>query len=302
MDASSGTATGMTTTSDAPNDVEEQATTVGGVQHRWLQRDGGDVPVVLVHGVPTSPELWRDVIPLVTPEATVLAWEMLGYGRSWDVPEELDISVAAQAAYLLEFLEARGIGRAVLVGHDLGGGVVQIAAAHAPKVCAGLVLTNAISRDSWPIPEVKAARATGPVVANMPRPLLREQLAALFRMGHEHDDAAQAALEVHWPNYDHDAGGAVLLRQMRSLDPSDTEAVTELVAKLDVPAAIVWGAADRFQQMEPYGRRLAEDLDTPLDVIVGGLHFTPEDHPDRVAAAVNRVISEVRARSATRAT
>jgi pimeloyl-ACP methyl ester carboxylesterase len=31
--------------------------------------------------------------------------------------------------------------RAVLVGHDLGGGVVQIAAVRAPQRCAGLVLT-----------------------------------------------------------------------------------------------------------------------------------------------------------------
>jgi pimeloyl-ACP methyl ester carboxylesterase len=47
------------------------------------------------------------------------------------------------------------MGRAVLVGHDLGGGVAQIAAVRAPGRCAGLVLANSIGYDSWPIPSVR---------------------------------------------------------------------------------------------------------------------------------------------------
>lgn len=293
----------MTTNDEARGGgLQERTGEVGGVRNRWLERPGGEPVIVLVHGIPTSPELWRHVIPRIDPGATVLAWELLGYGRSWDVPEELDISVAAQAAYLLEFLADRGIERAVLVGHDIGGGVVQVAATHARALCEGLVLTNAVSRDSWPIPQVKAARATGPLLANLPSALLRMQLATLLRLGHGDDDRAEAALDVHWPGYDHDAGGAALLRQMQSLDPRDTEAVAGLVAELDVPAAVVWGAADRFQQLEPYGRQLAEDLGAPLDEIEGGMHFTPEDHPERVADAINRVVAEVRSRPATPAT
>lgn len=50
----------------------------------------------------------------------------------------------------------------MLVGHDLGGGVAQIAAARAPERFSGLVLTNALSYDSWQIPGVKVmARLAG---------------------------------------------------------------------------------------------------------------------------------------------
>jgi len=70
---------------------------------------------------------------------------------------------------------------------------------------------------------------------------------------------------------------------MRSLRTQDTEAVTPAPAGLQVPAAVVWGTADRFQKLNPYGRRLAPDLDAPLDEIDGGKHVTPEDHPDRIA-------------------
>ncbi len=38
---------------------------------------------------------------------------------------------------------------------DLGGGVVHIAAVRRRELVAGILLTNAIGYDSWPIPSVK---------------------------------------------------------------------------------------------------------------------------------------------------
>lgn len=47
---------------------------------RWVQAGAG-FPVVLVHGIPTSPALWRHVLPQVRVEH-LLAFEMVGYGDS----------------------------------------------------------------------------------------------------------------------------------------------------------------------------------------------------------------------------
>jgi len=47
-----------------------------------------------------------------------------------------------------------GLESALLVGHDLGGGVAQILAVRRPELVRGLVLTNAVCYDSWPIPSV----------------------------------------------------------------------------------------------------------------------------------------------------
>lgn len=162
---------------------------------------------------------------------------------------------------------------------------LQIAATRAPERCAGLVLTNAVAYDSWPIPEVRAMRAAGALVKRLPR-LLRAQLWLLLRQGHDSGGRASESLDVHWPGYDHPEGAATLVRQMRSLRSRDTEQVASALPDLHVPAAVVWGAADRFQKLDPYGRRLAADLDARLDVIDGGKHFTPEDHPDRIAAGI----------------
>lgn len=265
---------------------------VAAAEHRWLQRGDG-VAVVLVHGIPTSAELWRHVLPLVD-GARLLAWEMPGYGRSWQAAADVDISVAAQAGHLLAWLQELDIERAVMVGHDLGGGVVQIAAARAPQRCAGIVLTNAVAYDSWPIPEVRAMRAAGSLIERLPPTLLRAQLGLMIRMGHDDRERARESLDVHWAAYDHPEGGRAFVRQLRSLDCRDTQAVAAALPALEVPAALVWGAGDRFQKLDPYGHRLASDLRASVDEIHGARHFTPEDHPGRVAAAIDGILVSAR--------
>lgn len=44
----------------------------------------------------------------------------------------------------------------------------QIAAVQGPDRCAGMVLTNAIAYDSWPIPSVKALQAVLDLLASLP--------------------------------------------------------------------------------------------------------------------------------------
>lgn len=161
---------------------------VGGIPMRW-EEAGQGVPLVLVHGIPTSPGLWRRVVPLVS-EARCLTWEMVGYGRSIEAGHGRDISVQRQAGYLLQWMNALEIQRAVLAGHDLGGGVVQILAVQNPDRCAGLFLTNSIGYDSWPIPSVRFMRAIGPVVARLPNGPFSTVFRTFLRRGH--DDSSMA--------------------------------------------------------------------------------------------------------------
>lgn len=93
--------------------IQERRSDVSGLPNRWLERGDEGMSVTFVHGIPTSAELWRHVMQLVS-GARLLAWEMPGYGRSWQVPPELDISVAAQVKHLLAWLDRIGVERTVL--------------------------------------------------------------------------------------------------------------------------------------------------------------------------------------------
>lgn len=271
--------------------MEAKRLVVAGIRMRWLE-EGEGIPVVLVHGIPTSPELWRHVLPRLQ-GARALAWEMVGYGGSIAEGRGRDISVGRQAEYLVAWLRAMGIHRAILGGHDLGGGVAHIAATRHPRLCAGLLLTNSVGYDSWPIPTVKVLRSIGGVLSRAPAAAIRAGIGLLLRLGHDDPQVAADSLPVHWGHYAAaDDAADAFVRQIRSLDVNDTLAVQHQLPSLDVPARVVWGEADFFQKVH-YGERFARDLGVPLERIPGARHFTPEDHPDRIAGAVNELVREV---------
>jgi pimeloyl-ACP methyl ester carboxylesterase len=269
--------------------MENRTRDVNNIRMTWIEQGEG-FPVVLVHGIPTSPALWRHVVPRL-PGVRCIAWEMVGYASSRLQARGRDISVAKQAEYLAAFLDAMGITRAVLAGHDLGGGVVQILAVRRPDLCAGLMLTNAIGYDSWPIPSVKALQMGSGLVRRLPPSALRPVLMTLMLRGHQTLRQAEEAMRTHWPFYSSRFGPDAFARQVESLDVQDTVAVSDQLRQLAVPARIVWGTADQFQKIQ-YGERFARDLAAPLYRIEGGKHFTPEDHPDIVANAIRELIDE----------
>ena len=260
---------------------------------RW-EESGEGPPVVFVHGIPTSRRLWRRVIPKVN-GARCLAWEMVGYGASIPEGEGRDISVACQAGYLADWMQEVGLGGGtVIVGHDLGGGVAQILAVRHPELVRGLVLMNSICYDNWPILPVKAIRATGAASAHLPDSIFRLVYTGVLLGLHDDLEVVRESAVEHLRYYEAAGGAAALVRQASSLNVRDTLKISARIPELDVPSRLVWGAADRFLEIG-YGYRLAYDLGAHIERIEGGKHFVPEDHPEQVAAAVNRVLEETNA-------
>jgi pimeloyl-ACP methyl ester carboxylesterase len=272
----------------------EREAVVDGIRMRWQERGEG-VPVVLIHGIPTSPRLWRHVLPRIG-AGRCLAWEMVGYGRSISEGEGRDISVRRQAEYLLRWMRELGVDAAVLVGHDLGGGVAQIAAVHRPDACLGLVLVDSISHDSWPIAPVRAMRAAGEAVRRLPDVAMGPMFRALVRLGHDAPGLGDRSARAHWEPYAGRGAGEAFVRQADALRTADTLEVGGRLGEIRVPTRVVWGGRDPFQPVA-YGERLARELDAPLVRIDGGRHFTPEDHPDVVAGAIGEVVDAAATRA-----
>lgn len=275
--------------------LRERRATVDGTAHRWLARDddrlGGaepnPAPVVLVHGLPTGPLLWRHVTRWL-PGRPVLAWEMTGYAGSIAAGRGRDLSLSAQAARLGRWLDHLGLDRVTLVGHDLGGGVAQILAAAKPHRVGALVLTEAVAFDDWPVAPVRAARALGPVTQRLPDRAVAAGLTAAMRAGYANPAVARTSTALHVAPYLEGGGAEALHAQLRALDSADTAAVAGELAGLSCPAAVVWGARDPFLRL-PLGRRLARALGAPLLRVAAGRHFVPEDQPQAVAAAIDRI-------------
>src|SRR6266540_6380217 len=109
--------------------------------HRVNYRIAGEGPlIVLVHGITSTSECWREVMPWLADRFTVLAPDLLGHGES--AKPRGDYSLGAYASGVRDMLIALGHERATFVGHSLGGGVAMQLAYQFPERCERLVLID----------------------------------------------------------------------------------------------------------------------------------------------------------------
>jgi len=269
---------------------------VDGIEMRWEEhgdRRENSIPVVMLHGIPTNPRLWRYVIPKVARNGVrCFAWELVGFGQSMSEGLGRDISVARQANYLYAWLRHQDITQAVFVGHDLGGGVIQQLLVQHAALGQGLMLVDCVAYENWPVTAVRLARSINGFIEKLPPALVKPFfLAGLLNLGHDNGVRRLESMRLHWKPYARSLGPKAFANQLRNLNAGDTLAVAGKLAGISVPARVVWGEADALGLVS--GERLAAELGAPIIRIPGGRHFTPEDHPKIVAAAINAVLEEV---------
>ncbi len=94
-----------------------------------------------------------------------MAVDLLGYGAS-DRPDGGDVDLASPVSYLLGVLDAVERPDAVVVGHDLGGGIAQILVTTSPHRVRGPGVVNGVCYDAWPVPLVDGDAGPAPAVAD----------------------------------------------------------------------------------------------------------------------------------------
>lgn len=251
-----------------------------------LQGEGE--PVLLIHGMPTSVFLWRNVIPLLAQDFTVCALDLLGYGDS-DKPAKADLSVPAQAEYLAEFMMKVGLTHATIVGHDIGGGVAQLLAVDRPELVRRLILIDTVAYDSWPVPEIERFKdpAYDPKTVD-----LRESFKVLLLRGIFHKERADALAGEYVSTFVGSQGREAFLRSARALNSRDILIRSAEIERVSLPVLIIWGEADDLYHVL-IGQQLADRLPSARLVVVKDAgHFVPEDQPEEVARLVRAFMKE----------
>ena len=121
---------------------------VGGTRIAYIEQGEG-TPLLLLHGCPFSSFVWRKVLPALSARHRCLAPDLLGLGDT-ETPAAADWSLPAQEAMVIGLLDALGLDTVSVVGHDHGGAVAQLLAAHHPERIDRLVLCNVEAYDNWP--------------------------------------------------------------------------------------------------------------------------------------------------------
>ena len=264
-----------------PSALEPRAVVVDG--HRLAYREAGaGPPVLLLHGIPTSSQLWRDVIPTLARTRRVVAPDLLNYGRS-DKPARADVSMRAQARLMLGLMAALGLRRVDLVAHDIGGGVAQLMAVRRPERIARLALANTVCFDSWPIPEFQPLQAPGAEDGTSLDDFLAMLRGFLPNGVHRPEALGEGAVEAMLAPWSDAAGKRALFRNFRRLNPEYTRAIAGELETLPQPPLIPLGRHDPFQKLV-YGEKLAATIpDARLEVIEDAAHWIMEEKPGEVA-------------------
>ncbi|EMR02281.1 alpha/beta fold hydrolase [Cesiribacter andamanensis] len=98
------------------------------------------IPLVLLHGFCETHQVWAHYLSPLGKKYRVLCPDLPGFGKSSSLPAGFSLSDVADR--LAGWLEQLGIGKAVLVGHSLGGYVALAMLERHPSLVAGIGLFN----------------------------------------------------------------------------------------------------------------------------------------------------------------
>jgi pimeloyl-ACP methyl ester carboxylesterase len=220
---------------------------VEGARLYYTHTPGPGAAVVLIHGMGGSTVSWQSTVPaLSTAGYDVYAVDLPGFGLSdkgWDA----DYSLETQAARVIGWLDALGVGQAHIVGHSMGGRVAAyLALAHPDRVASLTLVAGAVlGEHGWSVPgwalDLPFARRWARIGL---RRVVPEMFEDLLRDATYDDDVITPALldayrrPLHTPEWD-----LGLLGIVRDSGQNDLPAP---VSAIRAPTLLLWGAHDTW--------------------------------------------------------
>lgn len=268
-----------------------QSTSLGEVAY-WDLGDPESKDVrVLIHGLPTSKELWVNVIDKL-PEGRTVVVDLLDFGESSAVdPFNLDHPRRAQA--IDELRGELGINTFTLIAHDLGASVaIDYMDQFGDRIESLVLLSSPVYPDFQEpgVVDLVRQRWIGmPLLRVMPRVLYRQTI----RKGLVHKAALDDfQMSAFLRDYDGRSGKERMWQNLSWGTPEEMFAdYPDIMKDIAVPTLLLHGQQDPFIPLE-HARRMDEDIpDSTLIIIETGAHFLPIDTPDEVAEAISVFLS-----------
>jgi 3-oxoadipate enol-lactonase len=194
-------------------------------------------PLVFLHGIGGAARAWHRQLTAFGDRYRAIAWDMPGYGNSQPLPA---VSIVTLAAALKDFLHQIGAAKPVLVGHSIGGMIVQQLLTHDPIIAESVVLAQ-------------TSPAFGKADCDWQKEFLDARLGPLDRG----ETMAQLApkLVAELVGDDCDADGLTLAREcMASVPEASYRAammampgfdLRKALAQICVPALVIAGGKDK---------------------------------------------------------
>jgi len=265
--------------------------TARGIRVRVLEAGAERAPaLLLLHGIFASHRSFEDVIDDLGERFHVIAPDLPGFGESEKPsPARYAYGVEAHAESVADLIAAFGVGRASVLGHDMGGAVALTLAAEHPELVQRLVLEDALA-----YPFVQSAKARLPLV-----PVLggfvfkqlygRALFRALFRDTYYRPgfEAPFERVDWHYDAFNSPSARESAHAMMRAL--LDTRAVVARLSRINTPTLVLWGREDRLCPV-PSAHRLAREIARAKLEIMDTGHTPHEELPRELVERVTEFL------------
>ncbi|MEF3272837.1 MAG: alpha/beta hydrolase [Chloroflexus sp.] len=248
------------------------------------RRIGEGPPLIAVHGVGASSQLWRDILSGLADLRTCYAIDLPGCGET--PARGVAPTLAVLADEVIAFAQALGLRRFDLIGHALGAGVAAVVAATHPARVRRLTLLSFGIRSATPDQLALAlARTPLDIFLGLARPALHtwagwalnvpltSQVMAAWLL------AGPPADPVLWETYlnDHTRadGRMYVTMQTMATDPLLKRRLTTIAA----PTLLISGQEDRIVRPADVQAAAALIGGATVELIPACGHLPPIEHP-----------------------
>jgi pyruvate dehydrogenase E2 component (dihydrolipoamide acetyltransferase) len=219
---------------------EPETIDAGGRRIRYLALgEGAGVPIVLIHGFGGDLNNWQFNQEALAADRPTYALDLPGHGGSSKELGAGHVHVGALAGAVVDFMDAKGIAKAHLLGHSLGGAIaLDLALNHGDRVASVTAICSAGLGPEINMVYIDGFMAAGrrkqlqPVLEMLvadPAMVSREMIEDVLKF--KRLDGVEAALNRIID--DTFAGGQQALQ------------LTGRLGELTVPVQVIWGRQDR---------------------------------------------------------
>ena len=244
--------------------------------------DPASKPLVFLHGIGGAARAWRGQLEFFGDRYRAIAWDMPGYGSSAPLPA---VSIATLADALRNFLHQVGATKPIIVGHSIGGMIVQQLLAKSPDIPAAVVLAQ-------------TSPAFGKPDGDWQKSFIDARLGPLDR-GETMVSLAPTLVRDLVGN-DPDAGGMELARDCMAAVPEATYRATMLallgfdqrnaLKDIAVPTLVLSGSKDK-NAPAPMMAKMASYIPSATYVeLEGAGHLVNLERPDAFNSALDHFL------------
>jgi pimeloyl-ACP methyl ester carboxylesterase len=255
--------------------------TLRGSEIHYVHKGSGEKTIILVHGLGGGAFTFRNNIDALADKGyKVYAIDLKGFGFSEKVTGS-DYSHIEQAKILLDFMEKKGIRKATVAGHSMGGRIAIIAYDMKPQNFENIILIDSAGLENNS-PSFYNFLITQPIVDIIYYNIFVKEknfqkfLSSAF---YNSDFVSPDVTKLYLEPFKIKNANKAFLSILKSNSAYDIESVLK---KIDIPVLIIWGRNDGWISLESAYKFNSLIKGSELAVIENAGHVSMEEQPETV--------------------